>query len=55
MLISDGNQAQREFVRVVFGDVDEDEKQTVLDGLRDYCRQDTQALVDILGVLARLA
>jgi len=54
MMISDGNQAQREFVRVVFGDVHDDEKRAVLDGLLDYCKQDTQALVDVLAVLTQL-
>ena len=49
--IAEGGQAQREFQRVVFGDVDPAEKDRVLAALRDYCRQDTQALVDILEVL----
>lgn len=54
MMISDGNQAQREFVRVVFGTVAAQEKTDILDGLRAYCKQDTQALVDVLGVLTNL-
>lgn len=54
MTISDGNQAQREFVRVVFGDVEAVEKNKVLEGLRLYCEQDTVALVKILDVLYRL-
>ncbi len=41
----------REFVRVVFGDVEAGEKARVLEALRVYCRQDTQALLDILGAL----
>lgn len=52
--IADGGQATREFARVVFGDVEPRDKAQTLQALRDYCRQDTQALVDILGVLLNL-
>lgn len=51
MAIAEGGQAQREFQRAVFGDVEAAEKVRVLQALRDYCRQDTQALVDILEAL----
>ncbi|MBU0742077.1 DUF2779 domain-containing protein [bacterium] len=55
MAIADGNQAMREFQRAVFGDVDAAEKRRVLEGLREYCEQDTQALLEVLGVLSALA
>lgn len=51
MDIAEGGQAQREFQRVVFGDVGGDEKDRVLGALREYCRQDTQAMVDLLEAL----
>jgi len=51
MEIAEGGQAAREFQRVVFGDVTPDEKQRVLSALLTYCAQDTQALLDVLGVL----
>jgi len=54
MEISDGGQAMREFQRVVFGEVEEGEKTRVLEGLRTYCTQDTQALLDVLDALKSL-
>jgi hypothetical protein len=54
MAIAEGSQAMREFQRVVFTDVEGSEKNRILQALRDYCRQDTQALIDILGVLRTL-
>jgi hypothetical protein len=51
LAIADGNQASREFMRVVFGDAPAHERAAVLDGLREYCRQDTWAMVEVLGVL----
>lgn len=55
MEIGDGQTASREFARVVFGDVGTKEKAGVLEDLRAYCRQDTYAMVDLLGVLRGLA
>ncbi|MBU8870742.1 MAG: DUF2779 domain-containing protein [Gemmatimonadales bacterium] len=52
--IAEGGQAQREFQRAVFTDVAAEEKAQVLQDLRAYCKQDTQALVDVLGVLQGL-
>ena len=54
MAIADGRRAMMEFERVVFGDVEESEKARVLDELRDYCKQDTQALVDGLDAVRGL-
>jgi len=49
--ISEGGQAMREYQRVVFGEVAASEKTRVLGKLREYCKQDTAALLDILDSL----
>lgn len=54
MAIADGRRAMTEFERVVFGEVSEQEKERVLVELREYCQQDTMALVDVLGALQRI-
>ncbi|MCP4549772.1 MAG: DUF2779 domain-containing protein [bacterium] len=51
MEISEGGQAMREYQRVVYGGVATTEKERVLRDLRDYCKQDTAALLDILDAL----
>lgn len=52
MTISDGGQASREYGRVTFTDgISEKEKRKIYDGLLEYCKLDTQAMVDILKVL----
>jgi len=52
MTISDGGQASREYGRVTFTDgISEKEKQKIYDGLLEYCKLDTQAMVDISKVL----
>ncbi len=51
MEIAEGGQAAREFMRVVFGNVDAAEKARVLAALRTYCAQDTLALVQMLRAL----
>jgi hypothetical protein len=50
--IQEGDQASREWLRAVGGGVAEDVKQEILQALRDYCRQDTLAMADLLRVLA---
>ncbi|MFO7652409.1 MAG: DUF2779 domain-containing protein [Candidatus Krumholzibacteriia bacterium] len=55
MAVADGGQAMREYQRVVFGDVDPGEKARVLQALKEYCEQDTRALVDVLEALETLA
>ena len=54
LMIQDGESAGREFMRITFGDVAPDEGQRVRRQLEAYCRQDTQALIDILLALQRL-
>jgi hypothetical protein len=49
--ISDGQQASREFLRVVHGAVDDGERERVLEALRRYCEKDTWAMVEVLAVL----
>jgi hypothetical protein len=51
MDIHEGQQASREFVRAVFGDVPEAEREKVLRDLRAYCAQDTMAMVELLKVI----
>lgn len=51
MEIAEGGQAMREFHRVVFEDVEPEEKERVFGVLRKYCEQDTQAMIDILEAL----
>lgn len=52
MTISDGGQASREYARVTFSDgVAEEERRRVYDGLLEYCKLDTRAMLDILKVL----
>lgn len=54
-VIQDGNQAERVYQRAVFGNVPIAEKEKILGHLREYCHQDTQAMLDILGALKTLA
>jgi len=52
--IADGQAAAREYIRVMYGEVADGERERVLAALRIYCRQDTQALVDLLAALRSL-
>jgi Domain of unknown function(DUF2779) len=54
MAIADGRRAMTEFERVVFGEVEAAEKERVMQELRDYCCQDTMALVDVLDALWKM-
>ncbi len=54
MEISEGGQAAHEFERVVFTDVGAAKKNRILQALRDYCHQDTLALVEILEALRKI-
>ena len=54
MAISDGEEASREYARVTFSDgVPEKERRGIYDGLLEYCKLDTQAMIDVLNVLRR--
>ena len=56
MAISDGGQASREYARVTFSDgITEEDRRRVYDGLLEYCKLDTRAMVDILKVLRTTA
>ena len=56
MTISGGGQASREYGRVTFTDgVPEKEKRDIYNGLLEYCKLDTQAMIDVLKVLQRTA
>lgn len=56
MSISDGGQASREYARVTFLDgVTAEERRRVYDGLLEYCKLDTQAMIDVLEVLKKTA
>jgi len=50
--IGDGGTASNEYARVMFSDdISPDDKDCVLRGLEEYCKLDTQAMIDILKVL----
>ena len=56
MTISDGSQASREYARVTFSDgITEEDRRRVYDGLLEYCKLDTQAMIDVLKVLQSVA
>jgi hypothetical protein len=52
--IGEGDTASREFMRVTFSDVGEQDRRRGREALEAYCKQDTQALIDILFALERL-
>lgn len=55
MAISGGEQASKEYVQVTFTDgVLEKEKREIYDGLLEYCKLDTQAMIDVLKVLRKV-
>ena len=52
MTISEGGQASREYARVTFSNgITEEDRRQVYDGLLEYCKLDTQAMIDVLNVL----
>jgi len=52
--IRDGGAANREFLRVNFGDVTDQERQRVRQNLVNYCGQDTEGMLWILAELGRI-
>jgi hypothetical protein len=55
MEIADGESAAREYMRVIFGDADREERAAVITSLEDYCGLDTMGMVELLRVLYSLA
>ncbi len=54
--IGDGGTASLEYGRVMFSDgISSQDKERVLRGLEEYCKLDTQAMIDVLGVLNKVA
>ena len=53
--IQEGAAASREFMRVTFTDVPDEERSKVRRALEAYCGQDTQALIDLIVALERCA
>ena len=54
--IGEGGTASLEYGRVMFSnDISPDDKDRVLRGLEEYCKLDTQAMIDILQVLKKAA
>lgn len=51
MDISEGGTASREYVRITFGDVTPEDRAKVRKALEEYCKLDTQAMVDIINKL----
>lgn len=54
MEIADGGTASREYARVTFGDVSEEERQKVRKHLVEYCGQDTEGMIWIVEDLKKL-
>jgi hypothetical protein len=54
MEIADGGTASREYLRVTFGDVPEEEERRVRSGLEQYCALDTSGMIAIVGALESL-
>jgi hypothetical protein len=52
--ITSGDSAQREFIRIAFGDVTPSERLKIRAALQAYCFRDTRGLVDILEALKKL-
>lgn len=52
MEISDGAAAGREFLRVMFGDAEKEERERVRRGLEEYCGLDTMGMVEVLMGIA---
>jgi Domain of unknown function(DUF2779) len=53
--VSDGQQAAREYERVVFGDTQPLARERLDRALREYCKQDTWAMVELLRVVREMA
>ena len=54
MEIADGSMASLEFARITFKDgIPEEENARIRQGLEAYCKLDTQAMIDVLGVLRK--
>ncbi len=52
--VSSGMEASLDFVRIINGAVSQKEEQTLREGLRKYCRKDTQAMIDVQRALANM-
>jgi hypothetical protein len=55
LAIAEGEQASREYMRVTFGKVKEDERQRVRKALEEYCGQDTKGMVEIVEKLRKIS
>ena len=51
LAIQEGNTASLEFLRVMYGDVEDAERQNVRRQLEAYCGRDTEGMVQIVGAL----
>jgi hypothetical protein len=54
MPIADGDTASREYLRVTFGKVDDNERTDIRRQLERYCGTDTRAMVEIIGKLREI-
>jgi hypothetical protein len=54
LAIQEGGAASREFLRVTFGKVEDEERQRVRQQLNEYCGLDTMGMVQITRELAKL-
>jgi hypothetical protein len=51
--IGKGDEASREYVRVTYGTVPAKERERIRKALLTYCKQDTQAMIDVLQTLEK--
>jgi hypothetical protein len=54
LAIQEDSAASREFLRVTFGKVDDEERRCVRQQLNEYCGLDTMGMVQIIRELAKL-
>ena len=53
--VSSGLDASLDFVRIINGVFTRQEEQSLREGLLEYCKQDTQAMIDVQHAIVRLA
>ena len=54
LAIADGNHAARQYQQALYGNVAVKERALIFNNLREYCKLDTMAMVEILRRLEKL-
>ena len=55
LVISKGDRAAAELYRIIFAEMPDSEREYVSDALLEYCKRDTEAMVELFATLTRLA